>query len=97
VLELPKDATTIRSVNARPAATVYVDYLQNIVGKSVASAYSVRPRETATVSAPLDWSEVNGRLNIERFTMDVMVDELYERSAIWTKAMSAQNKLDALS
>ena len=95
--ELPNEATTVRSVNARPPGTVYVDYLQNIVGKSVASVYSVRPREKATVSAPLAWDELTGRLNPERFTMDVVVDELAERAAIWAEAMSAKNRLDALS
>jgi hypothetical protein len=29
--------------------------------------------------------------------MDVVVDELDERSAIWREAMSAKNRLDALS
>ncbi|MEO7086273.1 MAG: DNA ligase D, partial [Gemmatimonadaceae bacterium] len=97
VVELPKAATTVRSVSARPAGTVYVDYLQNIVGKSVASVFSVRPREGATVSTPLAWSEVTGRLNPGRFTMDVVLDELEDRGAIWREAMSEKNKLDALS
>jgi len=37
---------------------VFVDYNQNAKDRTVASAYSVRPTEQATVSAPLDWSEV---------------------------------------
>ncbi|HYL24492.1 MAG TPA: DNA primase, partial [Burkholderiales bacterium] len=35
-----------------------VDYNQNAKDRTVASAYSVRPTPNATVSAPLDWSEV---------------------------------------
>jgi bifunctional non-homologous end joining protein LigD len=97
VTELPKVATTVRSVSARPAGAVYVDYLQNIVGKSVASVFSVRPREDATVSAPIAWEELTSRLNPKRFTMDVVVDELEERAAMWRDAMAAKNRLDALS
>jgi bifunctional non-homologous end joining protein LigD len=37
---------------------VFVDYNQNAKDRTIASAYSVRPTPTATVSAPLDWSEV---------------------------------------
>jgi DNA ligase D-like protein (predicted polymerase) len=37
---------------------VFVDYNQNAKDRTIASAYSVRPTPHATVSAPLDWSEV---------------------------------------
>jgi bifunctional non-homologous end joining protein LigD len=37
---------------------VFVDYNQNAKDRTVAAAYSVRPTEQASVSAPLDWKEV---------------------------------------
>jgi bifunctional non-homologous end joining protein LigD len=37
---------------------VFVDYNQNAKDRTVAAAYSVRPTEAATVSAPLAWEEV---------------------------------------
>ena len=37
---------------------VFVDYNQNAKDRTIASAYSVRPTPRATVSAPLDWTEV---------------------------------------
>jgi DNA ligase D-like protein (predicted polymerase) len=37
---------------------VFVDYNQNAKDRTIAAAYSVRPRPEATVSAPLDWDEV---------------------------------------
>jgi bifunctional non-homologous end joining protein LigD len=38
---------------------VFVDYNQNAKDRTIAAAYSVRPRPEATVSAPLDWDEVD--------------------------------------
>ena len=37
---------------------VFVDYNQNAKDRTIAAAYSVRPTPEATVSAPLDWDEV---------------------------------------
>ncbi|MDT0268414.1 non-homologous end-joining DNA ligase [Streptomyces sp. DSM 44915] len=37
---------------------IFVDYNQMARDRTIASAYSVRPRPRATVSAPLDWEEV---------------------------------------
>jgi bifunctional non-homologous end joining protein LigD len=38
---------------------VFIDYNQNAKDRTVAAAYSVRPRPDARVSAPLDWDEVD--------------------------------------
>jgi len=38
---------------------VFVDYNQNAKDRTVASAYSVRPKPAAPVSAPLSWEEVD--------------------------------------
>ncbi len=45
-------------VKKRPRGTVYVDYLQNILGKTLATAYSARASDYAGVSTPLTWNEV---------------------------------------
>ena len=50
---------------------VFVDYNQNAKDRTVASAYSVRPRPDARVSAPLTWDEVPG-CQPEEFTIDTM-------------------------
>jgi len=41
-------------------STVFLDYNQNARDRTIASAYSVRPRPTATVSAPVRWDELPG-------------------------------------
>jgi bifunctional non-homologous end joining protein LigD len=49
---------------------VFVDYHQNVRGKTIASVYSVRPREGAPVSTPLRWEELTEELDPRSFTMD---------------------------
>src|SRR5262249_30088038 len=50
---------------------VLIDSNQNGEGKTIASVYSVRPKEGAPVSTPLRWEEVNADLDPSQFTMDV--------------------------
>ena len=72
VVARPEVATVERSIKARPAGTIYVDALQNARGKSAASAYSVRAKEEATVSAPLAARELTGRLRMGSYTVKTM-------------------------
>ena len=52
---------------------VLIDANQNGEGKTIASAYSVRPRAGAPVSTPLRWEEVKAGLEPTDFTMDVVL------------------------
>ena len=52
---------------------VFVDYHQNVRGKTIASVYSVRPREGAPVSAPVRWEELTEDLDPRSFTMDELL------------------------
>lgn len=63
----PKDATIEHTVNERPPGAVYMDYLQNIVSKTVVGPYAVRAKPGATVSTPLSWDELNGDLDFRAF------------------------------
>ena len=64
----PDIATTARALDARKGK-VYIDCLQNGHGKLIVAPFSVRPLPGATVSTPLDWSEVGSRLRTDRFTI----------------------------
>src|SRR5581483_7133461 len=59
-----------RIVNKRKKHRVYLDYLQNGFGKSLAAPYSVRARLHAPVSAPVTWQEIKrGNLRPDEFTI----------------------------
>jgi DNA ligase D-like protein (predicted polymerase)/DNA ligase D-like protein (predicted 3'-phosphoesterase) len=64
----PDLSTTARALSAR-GGRVYLDYLQNGYGKTIAAPYTVRPRPGAPVSTPLRWNEVTARLDPSRFTI----------------------------
>jgi bifunctional non-homologous end joining protein LigD len=55
---------------------VLIDANQNGEGKTIASVYSVRPREGAPVSTPLRWDEVNDALDPAAFTMEVVLGRI---------------------
>ena len=65
----PRIATVERTVRARRKGTVYLDYLQNILGKTLATAYSARASDYAGVSTPLTWKEVIEGVDPREFTI----------------------------
>jgi bifunctional non-homologous end joining protein LigD len=78
----PKDATIERAVAAR-GTRVYIDYLQNIPGKTLASAYSARASDYAGVSTPLSWKEVHAGVRREDFTIKTIPARLAEVGDLW--------------
>jgi bifunctional non-homologous end joining protein LigD len=79
---LPKITSVERHPDKRQGR-VYVDYLQNSRGQTVASAYSVRPAPGATVSAPLSWDEVKSGLSPAKFTMKNMMKRVDKVGDLW--------------
>ena len=93
----PKVATIERSVKARGVTTVYVDYLQNIIGKTVASPYSARAKPDALVSTPLGWEELTDDLDPRDFTIESAPERFTIVGDLWAAALKKPNSLRALS
>jgi len=70
---LPDRTTRERTVAKRRG--VYIDHLQNIKGKTLASVYSLRPRPGAPVSTPVTWDEL-GRIRPEEFDIRTVLERL---------------------
>lgn len=76
----------ISSLERHPAGRqkkVYIDYLQNGRGQTLAAPYSLRPRPGATVSTPLDWKEVNKELNLKEFNIFSMNRRIGDSRKAW--------------
>lgn len=97
------DITSIERVVAKRNDKVYIDFLQNRKGQTIAAPYSVRPQKMATVSAPLKWEEVNERLSPQMFTIKNAPERFEKMGDLWQpllkkridlrKALKAMEKL----
>jgi bifunctional non-homologous end joining protein LigD len=67
--ELKGFTTLERNLSKRGNKHIYMDYLQNRRGQTIASVYSLRPKPGATVSTPLLWEEVQQGLSPKQFTI----------------------------
>jgi bifunctional non-homologous end joining protein LigD len=85
----PKVATVERSVRAR-GRTVYVDYLQNIEGKTLACAYSARASDYAGASSPLTWTEVDEGVDRRDFTIRTLPGRLDDVGDLWAALRQAK-------
>ncbi|HJV35465.1 DNA ligase D [Geomonas sp.] len=66
--KVPDFTSLLRSPSKRQQK-VYLDFLQNKAGQTLAAPYSIRPRPGATVSTPLGWEEVKPGLHPSQFTI----------------------------
>jgi bifunctional non-homologous end joining protein LigD len=72
---------------------VLIDANQNGEGKTIASVYSVRPKEGAPVSTPLRWDEVNERLDPAAFTMDAVRKRIAEHGDLFEGVLTTRQSL----
>jgi bifunctional non-homologous end joining protein LigD len=76
---------------------VYVDYLQNIEGKSLATAYSARANEFAGVSTPLVWDEIYEGLAPQDFTLRTALARFDKVGDLWADVIGGTSvDLDAV-
>ena len=80
--ELP-DTTSVERSPAKRPNKVYIDFLQNRRGQTIACPYSVRPKPGATVSAPLHWDEVNNDLRLSNYTIFNMKERVKKIKDPW--------------
>ncbi len=75
--QIPDYTSLERMVSARKGK-MYLDFLQNRPGATIAGPYSLRPKVGATVSMPLCWDEVKPGLTMKHFTIFNSADRLKE-------------------
>ena len=81
--QLPRITTMERSLAKRKKNEIYIDYLQNSIGQTLACSYSVRPKPLATVSAPLEWKEVKHGLSPAQFTLKNMHERVKQKGDLF--------------
>ncbi len=78
-----KKYTSLERSPSKRKGKIYLDYLQNGKGKTMASVYSVRPRPGAPVSVPLQWDELNPKLNPFDFNIHTVPGRIEQNGDIW--------------
>lgn len=68
--------TSVERSPSKRRRKVYLDYLQNSKGQTVACVYSARPKPGATVSTPLFWEEVKKGLSPSDFTIKNLLERV---------------------
>lgn len=70
---------TVERLKKDRGTKIYIDYLQHWYGKTLSAPYTPRARRDATVSTPLDWSEVRLRCDPREFHLLNIVERLQQK------------------
>jgi bifunctional non-homologous end joining protein LigD len=89
----PKIATVERTIAKRKSTQVYVDWMQNARGKTLASAYTARAKPGATVSMPLTWKQVEKGVKIRDFTITNVPELLKKKGDSWADFFKSRQSL----
>ena len=84
---IPDITSMERSIKKRKNK-LYIDFLQNRRGQTLAAPYSVRPKPGATVSTPLEWNEVNEKLHPSHFKIQNVLKRFEKKGDLWKPVLS---------
>lgn len=99
VLEVNRRQPKITSVERNPEKRkhkIYLDYLQNREGQTLATAYSLRPTPDATVATPLHWDEVKPSLDPAKYTIKNTLSRLKREGDLWKPVLGKGIDLAAI-
>jgi bifunctional non-homologous end joining protein LigD len=91
-MQLRDIATTERAIDKRNGK-LYLDYLQNTKGQTVASVYSLRPKPGATISTPLQWNELKPGLHPSQFNIHNFSKRLKKMGNLFEGVLTGKTNL----
>jgi DNA ligase D-like protein (predicted polymerase)/DNA ligase D-like protein (predicted 3'-phosphoesterase) len=83
----PKNTSLERSPSKR-RHKIYLDFMQNSRGQTLAAPYCVRPTTQPTVSTPLHWREVNSKLDPKNFTISNTLKRIDKKGDLWQPVLN---------
>ena len=89
----PQIATVERTIAKRKSTQVYVDWMQNARGKSLASAFTARAKPKAPVSMPLTWKQIEKGVKITDFTITNVPEMLNKKADPWADFFKSRQTL----
>jgi bifunctional non-homologous end joining protein LigD len=93
---MPDKVTEVWEVKRR-TGKIRIDYTQNVINKTLAGPYSVRPAIHAPVSTPISWKELDdARLRPDKWTVKTIGDRLLEVGDLFHDALTLRQRLPAI-
>jgi bifunctional non-homologous end joining protein LigD len=93
---MPDKVTEVWEVKRR-TGKIRIDYTQNVINKTLAGPYSVRPAIRAPVSTPIAWKELDDpRLRPDAWTIKTLGDRLLEVGDLFHDALTVRQRLPAI-
>jgi len=92
VQALPLISTIERSI-AKRGPKIYIDYLQNVKGKTLCSPYCIRPRAGAPISCPISWDELLF-INPREFNISSILKRLNYTGDLFAQVLTDQQSLE---
>jgi bifunctional non-homologous end joining protein LigD len=89
----PKIATVERTIAKRKSTQVYVDWMQNARGKSLAAVFTARAKPKAPVSMPLTWKQIEQGVKIQDFTIVNVPELLKKKGNAWVDFFKSRQTL----
>jgi len=90
---VPKIATVERTIAKRKSDQVYVDWMQNARGKSLAAVFTARAKPKATVSMPLTWKQIEQGVKISDFSVKNVPALLKKKGDAWSEFFNQRQTL----
>ncbi|HXX65858.1 MAG TPA: DNA ligase D [Polyangiaceae bacterium] len=87
------DLATVERMKDKRRGKLYVDYGQNGEGRTIVAPYTIRARDGAVVSTPIEWSELDETLDPTRFTIRTVLSRIEKRGDLFAAALGATQTL----
>ncbi|HEX7367497.1 MAG TPA: non-homologous end-joining DNA ligase, partial [Pelobium sp.] len=91
--EKSPDNTSLERSPSKRKGKIYIDFLQNRRGQTIAAPYSARPKPGATVSFPLTWDELDENLDMKDYDIFNVPELIRTRKDPWANIFSKKQNL----
>ena len=79
---------------AKRTGRIRIDYTQNIINKTLAAPYSLRPAQGAPVSTPIEWAELDDpELSPDRWNIATIAQRVAEKGDLFSPALQADQDI----
>jgi bifunctional non-homologous end joining protein LigD len=93
VAKVLPDVATVERMKEKRGGRLYVDYGQNGEGRTIVSPYTIRARDGAVVSTPIEWDEVTEDLDPRKFTIRTVLDRVAKKGDLFAAAIAGKQRL----